>query len=271
MMFPFKAYDKGQQHMTIEKLRKRKDELHLTYQDIADMSKVPLATVQKVLSGVTTNPRHDTILALEAVLGDDVQILHDPHLLPSGKTQGDYTIDDYADLPDDERYELINGSFYYMEAPSNLHQLIAGKIFMAVSNYIAEHKGDCVPMLAPSDVQLDGAEDNKTLVEPDFFIICDRSRIKKDKSVGAPDFVLEVISPSSRKRDMNIKTAKYEAAGVREYWMVDPDRKKIIVHIFGEEPDVFVYGFNAKVPVSIYDNECIIDFEEISEYVKFLF
>ena len=70
---------------------------------------------------------------------------------------------------------------------------------------------------------------------------------------------------------MNIKTAKYEAAGVREYWMVDPDRKKIIVHIFGEEPDVFVYGFNAKVPVSIYDNECIIDFKEISEYVKFLF
>ena len=256
--------------MTIDEMRKRKEELELTYQDIADMSRIPLATVQKVMSGVTANPRHDTMLALETVLGPDVYILHDSHPLPSGKKQGEYTIEDYMALPDDERYELIDGWLYLMASPSNIHQLIAGRIFMIVSNFIADHKGGCIPMLAPADVQLDGADDDRTMVEPDFFVVCDRDRMKKDRTVGAPDFVLEIISPSSRRRDMNIKTAKYEAAGVREYWMVDPDRKKVIVNIFGEEPDVFVYGFDAKVPMYIYDNECIIDFAEIYEYVRFL-
>ena len=256
--------------MTTEEMRRRKEELNLTYKQLADMCDVPLGTVQKVISGITKNPRHDTMMALEEALSIGEYLGHNSHPLPKGKKQGEYTISDYLALPDDDRYELIDGYLYYMEAPSNIHQLISSKIFVMAANYISSHGGDCIPILAPADVQLDGVDDDKTMVEPDFFIICDRSKMDKKRSYGAPDFVLEVLSPSTRKKDMSIKSAKYEAAGVREYWIVDPDKQKVIVHIFGEEPDVYVYGFDAKVPIYIYDNDCMIDFNEIHDYISFL-
>ncbi|MBQ9360774.1 MAG: Uma2 family endonuclease [Lachnospiraceae bacterium] len=256
--------------MTTEEMRKRKEELNLTYRQLADMCDVPLGTVQKVISGITKNPRHDTMIALEEALSIDEYLGHDSHPLPKGKKQGEYTIADYLALPDDDRYELIDGYLYYMEAPNYIHQLIANQINIKVANYISSHKGKCVPVMSPADVQLDGADDDLTMVEPDFFIISDRNKMNKKRVFGAPDFVLEVLSPSTRKKDINIKTAKYEAAGVKEYWIVDPDKQKVIVHIFGEEPDVYVYGFDAKVPIYIYDNDCVIDFNEIYDYISFL-
>ena len=123
--------------------------------------------------------------------------------------------------------------------------------------------------IAPADIQLDC--DDKTIVQPDVFVVCDRSKIRMARLFGNPDFIVEILSPSTRKKDMSIKASKYQNAGVREYWMVDPDRRKIIVHLFGEDPDICLYGFDDQVPVGIYDGKCVIDFKEISEQIAFLY
>ena len=276
--------------MNIDELNKRKKEMCLSAKDIAKLSGLPLSTVQKVMGGVTKNPRRTTMLALEAVLGsgksqpfryetgpETTSVLREsgPDYVIKGidgsdwDRQGSYTLEDYLSLPDEKRVEMIDGVFYDMSAPTYAHQIIAGEIYTKLRNYISNQKGTCMPFISPADIQLDC--DDKTIVQPDVFVVCDRSKIRMARLFGNPDFVVEILSPSTRKKDMNIKTEKYRLAGVREYWIVDPDRRKIIVYLFGDDPDVFIYGFDDQVPVSIYDGKCLIDFKEISEEIAFLF
>ncbi|MBR1478189.1 MAG: Uma2 family endonuclease [Lachnospiraceae bacterium] len=270
--------------MTIEELKQRKRELHLSNSELSKLSGIPLGTVQKILSGTTESPRHNTIAALESVLKP-----RDEYSLSGGNSsyvceavpeyglnnsmstyprQGEYTLKDYLALPDDKRVEMIDGVFYDMSSPTTIHQMIATKICNAIMNFIEKNGGNCIPFIAPTDVQLDC--DDRTIVEPDVFITCDRSKIKRARLFGAPDFIVEVLSPSNRRHDMCLKRNKYENAGVREYWIVDPDRKKVIVYLFGEEPDTFVYGFDDKVPINIYDGDCMIDFADIYKYISFI-
>ena len=119
------------------------------------------------------------------------------------------------------------------------------------------------------DVQLDC--DDKTMVQPDVMVVCDRDKIINRCLYGAPDFVVEILSPSTSKKDSTIKLKKYKDAGVREYWMVDPDKKKVVVYDWNKSDIPVVYGFDAKVPVGIFDGECEIDFAEIYEEIAFLY
>lgn len=187
------------------------------------------------------------------------------------KRQGMYTIDDYYELSEDERLELIDGVLYNMSSPTAMHQVLAGKIYYKLENFIMGKKGNCVPIISPIDVQLDC--DEKTMLQPDVIVICDRDKFKKGIVYGAPDFVVEVLSPSTRRRDKNLKLYKYTKAGVREYWMVDPEKKNIVVYVENgqEDYDVFVYTFENEVPVHILDDECKIDFKEIYDYVAFMY
>ena len=185
------------------------------------------------------------------------------------KRQGEYTLEDYYAIPDERRVELIDGIIYDMAAPSFTHQLLNGKIYNRLDTFVSKKKGKCVPAMSPIDVQLDC--DDKTMVQPDVIVVCDRDKIIDRCLYGAPDFVVEVLSPSSTKRDTAIKLRKYKEAGVKEYWMVDPDKKKVIVYDWTKSEIPMVYGFDSKAPVGIFCGECEIDFAEIYEEIKFLY
>ena len=118
-------------------------------------------------------------------------------------------------------------------APNTFHQLIAGELYRQIANYIVEQDGACTPFISPVDVQLDN--DEKTMLQPDIAIVCNPGQIVRRNIMGAPDFVLEVISPGSRRKDYIIKLHKYEDAGVREYWLVDPNQKVVLVYFFEDE------------------------------------
>ena len=344
--------------MTIAEMNRRKAELGYTNKMIAELSGVPLSTVQKVLSGTTAHPRRDTLMAMETVLSDppfmtpevheilfggrgeeekgrrkpafftdipeivcesspvygaktcgqggpkadsDADLPEDAHIVgeaaveypaehpkqqrkytgppdnpgdPVGdrpKQQGEYTLDDYYALPDDVRAELIDGVIYIMEAPSNIHQIISFRIGYILESYIESHNGGCTVLLAPADVQLD--RDNRTMVEPDVMVICDRDKILRKLTYGAPDLVMEITSPSSRGKDMTLKLEKYRKAGVREYWVIEPDKKRIMVYQLREDMDIdlSIYGFEDEIPVGIFEGKCSIDFRKIYEKISFLY
>lgn len=274
--------------MTIEELEKRKRALGYTAEQIAEKSGVPVSTVRKIFGGVTKSPRAKTLRAIEWALGfagPEVPLVReeafaytmseegahgrqDLHLF--GKKQGEFTLEDYYSMPEDWRGELIDGVLYDMTAPYIRHQLIGGLIYSMFLQYAVKKGGPCLPMIAPVDVQLD--MDNRTIVEPDVLIVCDRSKINGRRVFGAPDFVLEVLSESTRKKDISIKTGKYVGAGVREYWIVDPRDRHVTVILTGEEDnDITIrhYTFEEKVPVHIWDGDFAVDFKDVFAYYAF--
>lgn len=180
-----------------------------------------------------------------------------------------YTIHDYYQLPNDHRYELIDGKFYYMAAPSHTHQLLVGFLFYKFQDHVVKHKGACLPMVSPTDVQLD--RNLFTMLQPDMLIVCDKSKLIDHCLYGAPDFVLEVLSPSTRRKDISIKVPKYMKAGVKECWLIDPQNKQVLVYTSDEPATSVIYDFDSKVPVQIWNGDCEIDFSEVYEYVRFLY
>ena len=257
--------------MTIEEMKQRKKELGYSYHQISELSGIPLSTIQKIFRGATSSPRYETLCALEKVFAPEKTFTTSfvrETASYSVKQQGDYTLDDYYALPEDIRAELIDGVIYEMSAPSAPHQLIAGIIHAKLFNFVAARKGDCLPIISPIDVQLD--QDDRTMLQPDIVIVCDRDKIIKRCIYGAPDFVVEVLSPSSKKRDSVIKLNKYMNAGIREYWIIDPVKKTVIVYDFANDNYPSIYGSDSKVPIAIWDNECVIDFQEVFDYISFL-
>lgn len=255
--------------MTITEMKKRKKELGYTNEKIAELSGVPLGTVQKIFAGVTESPRYDTLQALELIFEDTNDRVSESVMAYQVKKQGEYTLEDYYALPDERRVELIDGVIYDMSSPTSIHQIISSEIRDIIQSYIRDKKGTCIAMVAPMDVQLDC--DDKTMLQPDVLIVCDRDKIIRRCVYGAPDFIVEILSPSTKKKDMFTKLRKYEEAGVREYWIIDPDQKRVIVYNFESEIYPEIYGFDAKVPVAVFDGECEVDFAAIYEYVSFLY
>lgn len=255
--------------MTLEEMRAKKRELGYSYGHIADYSGVPLSTVQKIFSGATQSPRYDTLCAIEKVLLDPRRMnVREPAIeygRPIEKKQGEYTVSDYYAWPEEERIELIDGVIYDMGASYVDHQNVVGEIFYTLKSHVKKNKGKCMVGLSPLDVQLDC--DEKTMVRPDVLVVCQRERINVRNVYGAPDMVVEVLSKSTRKKDMSIKLHKYSNAGVREYWIVDIKNSKVIVYDLENDMDITLYSFEDKVPVKIFNNECVVDFKEISEYI----
>jgi Uma2 family endonuclease len=255
--------------MTVQEMKEKKREKGYTFEQIAARSGVPLGTVQKIFSGETKSPRYDTIAALEELFDDSEPMMVKESISAYNTSyqrgQGNYTIEDYYAVPEERRVELIDGSIYDMGAPTTTHQSIAAEIYRQIANFIIDEGGSCQPFIAPIDVQLDG--DDRTVVQPDVIIVCNREKIKKQVIYGAPDFVLEVISPSSRQRDCVKKLGKYINAGVREYWMIDPDRRRIVTHLFDGDTDTAIFGFDQRIPVGIYGGRLKIDLMRISGWI----
>lgn len=175
-----------------------------------------------------------------------------------------YTTADIYDLPDGHRAELIDGQIYYMTPPTRRHQRFVSKLNQSIANYIDSHNGCCEVYPAPFAVFLN--EDDQNYVEPDISVICDPNKLTDRGCKGAPDWIIEIVSPSSRRMDYLTKLLKYSSSGVREYWIVDPDKKQIIVYNFVND-DMTPYTFADSVKVGIYE-DLVIDFAEITKDLK---
>lgn len=170
-----------------------------------------------------------------------------------------YTIEDIYNLPEGQRAELVDGQIYMMAPPNRIHQEIVGELFGIIREYIKKHNGQCKPYIAPFAVFLN--KNDQTYVEPDISVICDKNKLNEKGCVGAPDWIIEIVSPSSQQMDYMIKLFKYQSAGVREYWIVDQKKNRIIVYNF-EKDDMKEYTFSDTVEVGIYDG-FQIDFSKI--------
>jgi len=171
-------------------------------------------------------------------------------------------------LPDDERVELIDGQFYAMSSPTVNHQDWIFELAKAFDQYIEKNGGLCRVYLAPCDVRLD--KDDYTMVQPDLMICCRRDQVMFKRIEGAPDFVLEIVSPGSVYLDRHKKLQKYRDAGVREYWIVDPQKETVTVYHFEKNGEPVYYTFADKVPVGIYGGECQIDFAKLRKKLSYL-
>ena len=170
-----------------------------------------------------------------------------------------YTIEDIYALPDGERAELIDGQIYYMAPPSRKHQKLSGEIFGIIREYIRSNHGACEVYAAPFAVYLD--EHTNTYVEPDISVICDPNKLNDKGCTGAPDWIVEIVSPGSRRMDYFTKLFKYRTAGVREYWIVDPLKNFVIVYNF-DTSDSEQYTFADTIKAGIYV-DLYIDFSKM--------
>ena len=171
----------------------------------------------------------------------------------------EYTIDDVMNLPEGERAEQINGELYLMSAPSRIHQKLSGFLHTELDNFIRRSGGDCEVYAAPFAVFLNA--DDSTYVEPDLSVICDKQKLTEQGCNGAPDFIIEIVSPSSQKMDYRTKLFLYRNAGVRFYWIVDPENRRILEYYFSDN-SFAVYTFSDTVPVKMYKG-CEIDFTNV--------
>lgn len=145
-----------------------------------------------------------------------------------------YTEDDYYNLPENVRAELIDGQIYYMSAPSRIHQEILMFLSKTIANYIDSKKGPCKVYPAPFAVKL-FVDDNRTVVEPDISVICDPNKLTDRGCTGAPDWIVEIVSPSNSSHDYIRKLNLYADAGVREYWIVNPMNQSVYVYFLEDD------------------------------------
>ena len=198
---------------------------------------------------------------------DEVNETSAPYSYTDDRQKG--TVHDYLALPDNRRAELIDGVFYDMGSPNERHQYVLNKMNIAIAAQLKRLGKTCEIFPAPLDVQLDA--DDFTVIQPDLFIVCDAKSFKNGRYFGAPEFVAEILSPSTRGKDILLKTEKYRQAGVREYWMVDLQLHRVIVQCFGESENTFIYGLDERVPMQISEGRITVDFREITEAMKSFF
>lgn len=170
-----------------------------------------------------------------------------------------YTSEDYWNLPEGQRTELIDGKLYAMAPPNRMHQEILGELHTAINNYIKAKNGTCKVYPAPFAVNLNA--DDKIWVEPDISVICDQNKLSDRGCKGTPDWIIEIVSPSTQRMDYGIKLFKYRTAGVREYWVVNPATRIVNVFDFEHDEKTKQYSFDDIIPVCIYEdlNICISD------------
>lgn len=172
------------------------------------------------------------------------------------------TLEQYEALPEDTRAEVFDGQIYYMAGPSQEHQTISTELTTILNTYIKNSKGICKVFHAPFDVKL--SDKPLTIVQPDLMIICDKDKLDGKRCNGAPDFIIEIVSPNNPADDYIRKLYYYKNAGVREYWIVDSRRKTVTVNYFEENMLNIQYSFDATIKVNIY-NDLYINFSDIAE------
>lgn len=175
------------------------------------------------------------------------------------------TLKQYEELSEDIRAEVFEDQIYYMASPSRTHQAILLELSSLLSSYVKQKKGICEVIPAPFDVKL--SDKPLTIVQPDIMIICDKNKLSENRCNGAPDFIVEIVSPSNPSDDYIRKLYYYKNYGVREYWIIDPKRKVIIVNYFENNILNIQYDFFSTIKVNIYD-DLYINFADIAELLS---
>jgi Uma2 family endonuclease len=184
-----------------------------------------------------------------------------------------YTYADYLTWLDDKSRELIHGFIKMMSpAPRIEHAKVSKNIYRRLDSTVIKNKGKCEVFYAPFDVRFPKKgeiADNKidTVVQPDICVICDLSKLDARGCCGAPDMIVEILSPSTLKKDITEKFALYEESGVKEYWIVHPNDKAVTVFLLqenGKYNSGTIYEYEGKVPVYVFDNS-LIDLKDIFE------
>ena len=175
------------------------------------------------------------------------------------------TLEEYESYPEDKRIEVFDGIVYDMASPSQEHQTILTELLVTIHNYIKSKNGNCSVFPAPFDVKL--SDKPLTIVQPDIMIVCDKNKLDGKRCNGAPDFIIEIISPSNAADDYIRKLYYYKNAGVREYWIVDPRRKIVTVNYFVGNMLNIQYSFDSAIKVNLYD-DLVINFAEIAEVLN---
>lgn len=259
-----------------EKLRIARNAQQLSQEELAMKSNFPLQTIKIWESGLYPPPDEfslkavcdalqisvedfyrigtdeyplDALTTHTQVNVSDVSVQYETGTSPAAQA----TIADYWNLPEWTRAELIDGKLYSLAAPGIVHQLLLIKLCTILENHIKSKNGTCVVLPAPFGVNLNA--DDKTMVEPDVMVVCDRNKLGKNSCKGAPDFVIEIVSPSSRRKDYITKCNIYSDAGVREYWIIDPERKcTTIYHFKGDDVAPMMIPFDQPVTVGIMED-----------------
>jgi Uma2 family endonuclease len=183
--------------------------------------------------------------------------------MPPVKEKPYYTYADYLEWDTDARYEIVDGEAYMMATSSRIHQEISGNFYYALRSFL-EGK-PCKVYAAPFSVRLFPEEDQSddTVLEPDITVVCDSSKLDDRGCNGAPDLVIEIISPSTVRQDRIVKFNKYREAGVREYWIVDPEEKVVMVYVLKDgQYTAANYDDTVTAPVEILPG-CEIDLKTI--------
>ena len=270
--------------MSVRELKELKKKYGYTNEMISEMTGVPLSTVQKIFSGATKHPRYDTLLELTKGMSDhkydmatyvvreeaaEYSVEYENQFKADSDSrwprQGHYTVQDIRALPDEIRVELIDGVIYDMTAPRPIHQDLLFELALEFRKCVDASGSDCKVRLAPFDVRL--LSDDRNMFQPDIFITCDESKNNGEFYDGAPELAVEILSPSTRRKDFIVKAPSYQKAGVREYWIVDPKDEKVWVFFYEEDALPVTYSFSDIIPVRISDGKCEIDFAKIASAI----
>lgn len=254
--------------MNVKQMLYLKQALGCSYDRLSELSGVPKGTIQKIFSGETKTPRFDTLNALarafEALDSSPVSTCFSDSASygsPQENAPVRHSLEDYYALPH-RRVELIDGILYEQAAVSTMHQQIVSEYLFQLTGYIRENRLEYLVFPAPTPVRLD--DDTYTLLEPDILVICDKDKITPQYIAGAPDFIIEVLSPESRQKDTTVKLYKYIRAGVREYWIADPYKKRVTVYAnMTDEVLPTVYNFEDEIPVGIYEGALTLSLKTV--------
>lgn len=244
--------------MDIFELKEKKKETGMTNQEIADLSGIPVSTINKIFSGATKNPRYATLLAIEQVLATKEKIpftydhlKEEPMMLRDTAAPYCYHARTYREadierLEEGVRAELIKGYLYVLATPTRIHQYILTELLFQIKSHIRENKGKCHVYPAPFDVKVFG--DDSTVVQPDISVICKTEMLTDRGCTGAPDWLIEIASEGNSSHDYVTKLMQYQKAGVREYWIVDPKERKVFVYNFENPQRTEAYEFGEEIP-----------------------
>ncbi|RKI40209.1 Uma2 family endonuclease [bacterium D16-51] len=185
-----------------------------------------------------------------------------PALQPQPET---ITLEEYESLPGEKRAEVFDGIVYDMASPSQIHQSISMQLSTIINNYILRKKGTCSIFCAPFDVKL--SDNPLIIVQPDIMVVCNKDKLDEKRCNGAPDFIIEIVSPGNPSDDYIRKPYYYKNYGVREYWIVDPRRKTVTINYFEKNLLAIQYSFDSTIKVHIFD-DLLIDFSNIAELLN---
>ena len=175
------------------------------------------------------------------------------------------TLEQYEAFPAEKRAEVFDGIVYDMASPSQIHQALSMELSNILYNYMKSKKKSCQVFSAPFDVKL--SDQPLTIVQPDIMVICNKDKLDGKRCNGAPDFIIEIVSPGNPSDDYIRKLYYYKNAGVREYWIVDPRRKTVTINYFEGNIVSVQYPFDSIIKVNIYD-DLYINFSDIANLLN---